>query len=364
MAEFQVRKERFAECRLVESATTEAVPEIGQGEIAVRVDRFAFTANNITYAAAGEQLGYWQFFPPTGNDADGWGVIPVWGFADVVASKAEGVGAGERLFGYFPPASYLTMTPVGLSPQRLIEGAAHRAQLPDAYNSYSRVTAKADDGGATEAERMLLWPLFVTAFCLWDQLQAQGWYGAQQVVILSASSKTSIGLAYALADDGEAPPAVALTSTGNRAMVESLDVYDQCLAYDALTAVDASLPTVIVDMSGNGDVLGRLHAHLGDNMRHCVKVGLTHWKDTAPSDGVNAGRSKFFFAPSHIQQRMQEWGPEVFAQRSEAFMQQAALRSRRWLILQQVEGLQGLAAGYPDICAGRVPADRGLIVDL
>ena len=29
----------------------------------VKVTRFAFTANNITYAVLGDQLKYWQLFP-------------------------------------------------------------------------------------------------------------------------------------------------------------------------------------------------------------------------------------------------------------------------------------------------------------
>jgi hypothetical protein len=57
------------------------------------------TTNNITYAAFGDALGYWQFFP-TGEA--GWGHMPVWGFADVAASQAPGIEPGERFFGFFP----------------------------------------------------------------------------------------------------------------------------------------------------------------------------------------------------------------------------------------------------------------------
>ena len=39
----------------------------------VKVDRFAFTANNITYAILGDQLKYWQLFPAP----EGFGNIPV-----------------------------------------------------------------------------------------------------------------------------------------------------------------------------------------------------------------------------------------------------------------------------------------------
>ena len=77
---------------------TGEVPSAGDGEALIRVDRFALTANNVTYGVAGDSIGYWQFFPAS----DGWGRIPVWGFGDVIDSHVEGLPAGERLYGYFP----------------------------------------------------------------------------------------------------------------------------------------------------------------------------------------------------------------------------------------------------------------------
>ena len=89
MAEFQVLRNHFSKHRLITSPATEDMPSPGEGEIVVRIERFSFTANNITYAAAGDQLGYWQFFPPSEDPDDEWGIIPVWGFAEVVASNVE-----------------------------------------------------------------------------------------------------------------------------------------------------------------------------------------------------------------------------------------------------------------------------------
>lgn len=79
------------------------------GEALLRVDRVAVTTNNITYAAFGDAMKYWDFFP-TGEA--GWGHMPVWGFAEVVASDVEGVAVGERFYGYWPIASHLRMQPV------------------------------------------------------------------------------------------------------------------------------------------------------------------------------------------------------------------------------------------------------------
>ena len=37
------------------------VPDLAEGQVLFRVDRFALTANNISYALAGDSLGYWRF---------------------------------------------------------------------------------------------------------------------------------------------------------------------------------------------------------------------------------------------------------------------------------------------------------------
>jgi len=364
MTEFQVRKDNFAKHRVFEAASADRGSQLGDGEIRVKIERFAFTANNVTYAVAGDRLGYWQFFPPSGDDADGWGMMPVWGFAEVVISNSTDIPVGDRLFGYFPPATYLDMMPTRVAEQRFVEGAEHRAKLPPAYNSYTRVNAEAGYDGTTDNERMLLWPLHITSFFLWDALQDNDWYGARQVVIVSASSKTSIGLAYALDDDATAPPAIAITSKRNLDFVRKLGLYKQSVTYEALDDIDATLPTVIVDMSGNGAILGRLHTHLGDNMKHCINVGLTHWDEMKAGSGVIAERSEFFFAPARIQKRLQDWGPDGFAQRTSKFMQQTASKSSAWLELRKIDGLRGLAEVYKDVCDGRIPADQGLIIEL
>jgi len=364
MIEFQIRKDDFTKHRVVESSTSGESAKLADNEVRVRIERFGFTANNITYAVTGDRLGYWQFFPPSGDDSDDWGMMPVWGFAEVVESNVVEIPVGDRLFGYFPPATHLRLAPTRTTEQRFIDGAMHRAKLPAGYNNYSRVNAESGYEQAMDNERMLLWPLHITSFCLWDVLQDHEWYGAQQVIIVSASSKTSIGLAYALHDDATAPPAIAITSERNRDFVNSLDLYKYTVTYDSLVEIDASVPTVIVDMSGNGEVLGRLHTHLGDNMLQCINVGLTHWDEKQAGQGVIAERSEFFFAPAHIQRRIEEWGPDGFALKSSSFIRKTAARSRDWLTIRKIDGLAGLADIYEDACEGRIPADQGLVIEL
>jgi len=63
MSEFQTNRNDLTKTRVIKTDINHARENLNQGQILVQVERFAFTANNITYGAAGDTLGYWKFFP-------------------------------------------------------------------------------------------------------------------------------------------------------------------------------------------------------------------------------------------------------------------------------------------------------------
>ena len=356
MKQFEVRSDDLSAFRVTEQAT----PGIEDGEILVEVERFAFTANNISYAVVGEKLGYWNFFPV---DED-WGVIPVWGFAKVIESKHPEVNAGERLYGYWPMGTHVVMQPGKLRNDQLRETSAHRAELPAVYNSYARTSGEAHYDPSMDDERMLLLPLYATSYCLYDFLVANEFFGATRVIVPSASSKTAIGLAYALQDDLNAPTCVGMTSTSNRERVTELGLYDSVMDYADLLAIDSEQPTVIVDMSGNGSMLSELHRHLGANMRFTSNVGLTHYDAGQMGPDFIRERSSMFFAPGHIQKRAEEWGPGEFQKRAYAFWHSVAIRSRDWLTIERCRGVDRIQEVFERVRDGKVSPDTGLVVVL
>lgn len=356
MAEFQVQRNALKSHRIVPGTGPQAPLE--PDELLLKIERFAFTANNVTYGVAGDQIGYWQFFPPSGGGTD-WGLLPVWGFGEVVAGDA--LPKGERLYGYVPPAAYLKIKAGKIGPQRVSDVSAHRAGLPPVYNTLTRVAAEPGYVPAQDDLRCLLWPLFITSFCLWDAAKEANWYGAEQVLVLSASSKTSLGLAYALKADPDAPRLIGMTSQAHTQAVAALALYDAVHPYGADIE---NRPTLIIDMSGNSRELGRLHSALGDNMKQTLNVGITHWEEPRTREGYILERCAFFFAPGHIQKRYKDWGADGFATRSGAFMAQTAGKASNWLNLRHLAGLEGLAEVYVDVCNGHVAPTDGLIVQM
>ena len=160
----------------------------------MKVTRFAFTANNITYAVLGDHLKYWQLFPAPA----GFGNIPVWGFGEVIASKHPGIAEGETLFGYFPMATHLVIEAADVTKRGLRDAAAHRQGVAPVYNAYARVSGDPAFAGKQGDYQALLRPLFMLSFLVDDFLAENEFYGAKSVMLSSASSKTAYGLAHLL----------------------------------------------------------------------------------------------------------------------------------------------------------------------
>ena len=170
-------------------------PVLAEGQIRVRVDSFALTSNNITYAAFGDAMNYWQFFP-TGEA--GWGIVPVWGFGTVTQSLHPGVAVGERLYGYWPMASRSRAAARPRHRCGLQRCGPHRAALHAVYNQYLRMRPTRSTAPAREDAQALLRPLFITSWLIDDFLADNDFFGAKTVLLSSASSKTAYGTAFQL----------------------------------------------------------------------------------------------------------------------------------------------------------------------
>lgn len=356
--DFEVRRDDLRRTRMRRHARA----PLADGAVRVAVDRFAFTANNVTYGVVGEQIGYWRFFPAE----EGWGRIPVWGFGDVVESRHSDVAVGLRVFGYLPMSTDFVTQPGDASPAGFVDHAPHRRDLPPVYSRY--VATGADPLWAAEREDhlMLFRPLFMTAFLIDDFLVEKELFGAESVVIASASSKTAIGLAHCLAAGGRAPGGiVGLTSPGNRAFVASLGCYDQVVSYDEIASLPADRAAVLVDMAGNEGVRRAVHAHLRDALRYSCLVGVTHWEAGASSTEPLPGpQPEFFFAPARIEERTRDWGVVGLQERVAAAWRGFLDFTDGWLRIERGAGPEAVERVYRETLEGRVEPRVGRVLSL
>lgn len=335
-----------------------AAAELEPNEVCLALESFALTANNVTYAASGFAIGYWQFFP---SDVAGQGIVPVWGVGKVVESRSETLAVGTRLYGFYPMAETLVITPEMSARGNVVDVASHRAQLPAVYNSYVPL------GETTPVQdhiRAVLQPLLATSYLLSDWLEDNGYFGAKQVIIGSASSKTGLGLCKYLAEAKDRSfRIIGLTSERNRAFVEGLGACDQVLSYDEIADLD-HVPSVYVDMSGNAAVKVRLHRHLADDLKHSAAVGISHWDAFNPSVELESVKPEFFFAPAQIAKRRKEWGPgEIDRRITEAFLR-LANEASDWLSLKVHEGIDAAPEVYAALAQGTADPREGHVIRL
>ena len=274
----------------------------------LRVDRVGLTANNVTYAVLGDAFRYWEFFPAE----PGRGVVPLWGFAEVVESQVDGLDPGGRFYGYLPSGSHLLVRPGRVDDRGFRDASPHRETLPSPYNAYALTTGDPAYEPGREDLQVLFRPLFCTSFMLADWLVDNDAMGAEQIVLSSASSKTAYGAAFELHRQGRT--VVGLTSPRNVAFTESLGCYDTVLTYDAVADLDPAVPTLYADLAGDADLAASLRAHLGAALVHEVVVGVTH-QEAAPAGKLADTGPGMFFAPDQMRKRIGEWGREGLDQR-------------------------------------------------
>ena len=357
-----VKKTDFADLSIVNYDEM----ELPDGQIRVDIGPFALTANNVTYMVTGDQIGYWSVFDPAAYDLTQdktQGRMPVWGYGRVRESNYPGIDVGADLYGFFPIAKSMDMQPGKLSAHGFTDIAAHRSGLHSLYSGYSFTEADPSYGAHRDLQPVLR-PLFTTSFLIDDFLADESFFGAEQVLLLSASSKTALGTAYCLKTRGQLP-VVGLTSESNKRFVDETGFYNGVFSYDAITDMNPDVKTVVVDMSGNMGVIGTLEAHFEENLTYICRVGISHWQEAAKAPPKRtATPTAFFFAPDRAKRRIADWGQAGFAENLGARWIPFLDSAKDWLTIEKQDGIEAVLENYKDLLNGQSGPSKGHLFTL
>ena len=335
-------------------------PELADGQVRFAIDRFALTANNITYALVGDMLDYWGFFPAESP----WGRIPAMGWANVVESKHADIPVGGRYFGWYPMSSHVVVQ-AAPSATGLTDDSPHRAKHAPIYRAFQDSARDPFYDSEHEDRHALLRGLFITAFLADDFLYDQEFFGSGRTIVLSASSKTAIG--FAMQAHQRDRETIGVTSPGNVDMVRSLGFYDQVITYGAVDDLDTATGAALVDMSGNMEVVRRVHERLGSQLSYSMGIGMSHGAAGRAGDAARelpGPAQELFFAPSQVEKRLRDWGPKVYGQRVAEALKRFVESSTSWLEIEHAHGGEELAEIYRALLEGRLSPSRGQIVSL
>jgi hypothetical protein len=352
-----VRKDALADAVLADVS----LPELADGAVRLAVESFSVTANNITYAVVGDGFKYWDFFPAP----EGLGIVPMWGHARVIASNHPEITVGERVYGYLPMASHLDVRPGKVSAGGFLDTTDYRQPMSPVYNSYTRLAADPEHDPLREAERMIFGPLFRTGFLIEYFLRGEGWFGAEQLIVTSASSKTAMGLASVAKANSPEIRRIGLTSKGNVGFVEASGRYDEVVAYDDLERLPV-LRSVSVDFAGNADLLGRIHRHFEDALAHSALVGVTHIESRSTLGGgepLPGAKPQLFFAPDHAVAFFKAHGPEEGGKLVAAAWRGFLAAADGTIAIERHKGLEAAREVYLAMLAGKVDPAKGIVIE-
>ncbi|NNF54134.1 MAG: DUF2855 family protein [Acidimicrobiales bacterium] len=352
----EVRRSSLGKTQIVTAPTV----DLAHGQVRLKINAFGLTANNITYAVFGDAMQYWNFFPAASGST--WGVVPMWGFADVSESRVEGVAVGERFYGYLPMAEDLNVTPARIGSRGFVDSSPHRSSLPSAYNFCVRCSSDSRYSADGEDVQMLLQPLFTTSFLIDDFLADNDFFGATRVIATSASSKTAFGTAH-LVQRRSSVKVTGLTSPANTEFTESLGSYDEVLAYDALRGM-AQEASVLLDFAGNANVVRAVHEHLGDSLKHSIAIGGTHWDADRPAGQHPGPRQEFFFAPTQVEKRTADWGGAELQLRINDRWAEFVPLAAASLDVRVHHGIEAAETVYHNVLAGTTPGGIANVIRL
>lgn len=356
MADFLIRRGNLRDTHWAETSPKPLAP----GAARLKVEAFALTANNVTYATFGEAMGYWNFFP----SADpAFGRVPVWGFATVTESNVDAVSPGARVYGYLPVSDDFDVMPVQTGKASFLDGAAHRQGLAPIYNTYIYTAADPSYDASLEAEQMLFRPLFTTGFMIDDCLMESGERVPETVVISSASSKTALALAHCLKQRGQVE-AIALTSSGNKAYLEGLGLYARVQTYDEADRLHTRGLTAYVDFLGRPSLTADVHTALHDRLVRSLVIGVTDWEGNRAPVALPDPQPEFFFVPTYAAERAKALGPDKLNAKLGAALAGFYKASSKYLTPMTGHGRSAIERAWMDTLDAKVPPSKGLILSL
>ncbi len=347
VTQIHIQKSDLHETKIYQESFNDIDLETGQ--LLLRVVRFGFSANNVTYAALGDKMGYWGFFPAKFAadvvlDDQQFGILPVWGFAEVVASKHSDIKIGKRVYGYLPFASHVIVTADSVKKTGFVDVNPSRKSIHKVYDQYLFVDNDLAYDASREVWQMNFRPLFMTSFVLGMHVRDNCNEG--QVLMSSAASKTALGAAsYLRSLKHREFKVIGLTSPSNLSFVEDTGFYDNVLSYHALPELDANSTTWLLDFAANGNLHDQLHAHLSTNFIKTSLIGATDWSaENKPS--MKTLNSSVFFAPSEVQQRLSVMGQADFMHAYATAWKNFARIAGSFMSENQFEGIEQLLELY------------------
>lgn len=277
--------------------------------VLLEIEQFGLSANNITYAILGDRFGYWGFFP----GSEGYGIVPVWGFAKVIQSNSPELQVGERVYGYLPMGSHLLVHADRITAAGFSDSHPQRRSISPVYDHYMRCNADPSFSESAMAWILTFRPLFTTSFVLAYTLLDKLSSDQDKVWLTSASSKTAYGTAQILKALKPELRVIGVTSPPQRDFVIRSSCYDEVKTYEEASTGGLENADWVLDFAGDQKRLTDWRIGHQDADAKTILIGATDVQAQGLREKTSVGH--VFFAPDEVRKFTREWGSETFHKR-------------------------------------------------
>jgi hypothetical protein len=254
------------------------VPELDEGKVLMRVDKFGFSHMSLGYLMKGFTrtfAGYHNFYKS--SQGDNFYRSACWGYATVVESAHPKVAVGTRLYGLVPPSKYEVQSVSGFIKGSKGEPSIVEMEMGEnvPYNmrrfQEMEVVEGNNDDPVVEDWRIVVKEIYTMAFYMDEQLLVETGM-INSVIISCASSKTALALAYCLRMR-EMRYVVGFTSKEHLDFVKSTGLYHDVFCYDDVDKLPTDHTVVYMDFKCDGELRQRITLKMGTNLMYNMVVG-------------------------------------------------------------------------------------------
>jgi len=357
------------------------VAELEQGQVLLKVEKFAFSQMALGYLMKGFTRTFSAYHNFYQYPEEGFYRSACWGYCTVVESMHPKVAVGTRLYGLVPPARYQVQVVGGTIPaSRSGDPAKVELAMTDVpfnlrrFQEMDVVCAPSDtkaeeevDGEAALLEewRLVLKEIYTMAFYMDENLLVDTGM-INSVIISCASSKTALALAYCLRMR-DMRYVVGLTSPEHLDFVKSTDLYHEVFTYDSVDDLPNSRTIVYMDFKCDGELRQKITLRMGTNLMYNMVLGPAVFQKRMKDQVFEKRAREVLFDESSWRERRRMVAEVTKTGRNEKLRDSfpAFVRKMREHVkLRRACGMDGFKAAYDSVYSNSAPPSAAYICSL
>eukprot|EP00933_Yihiella_yeosuensis_P052223 TRINITY_DN50249_c0_g1_i1.p1 TRINITY_DN50249_c0_g1~~TRINITY_DN50249_c0_g1_i1.p1 ORF type:complete len:478 (+),score=91.40 TRINITY_DN50249_c0_g1_i1:153-1586(+) len=348
------------------------VPELGQGEVLLCIEKFSFSHMSLGYLMKGFTRTFSAYHNFYKYPEENLYRSACWGYARVMESTHPKVAVGTRLYGLVPPARYQVQSVGGIIPAgkngepRIVELSME--DVPYSLRRFQEMQV-VDDGHCADADAedwiIATKEIYTMAYYMDEQLLVDTGM-INSVIISCASSKTALALAYCLRMR-DMRYVVGLTSQEHLEFVKSTELYHEVYTYEEAGSLPNKHTVVYMDFKCDGELRQTITLRMGTNLMYNMVVGPAIFQKKMKDQVFEKRAREVIFDESSWRERRRMVAEVTKTGRNEklgysykAFVE----RMKKYITVKHIGSLERLKSMYDDLYSNRALPSQTFVCSL